>query len=202
VRTLVLLRHLKSAWDEPGLEDHERPLAPRGHRAGERIRAHLEDAGISPQLVLCSSAVRAVQTWEAVRGGLPDDLELEIEDGLYGASSESLLSRLNDVPDTVATTMLVAHNPGIGDLAAGLAGSADGDALERMAEKYPTGGLATLTFAGSREGVTRTLPLEIYLQRETDADAAVALSILLVAVAALVVLGLGARRLGGTPVGR
>ena len=57
---------------------------------------------------------------------------------------------------------------------------------------------ATLTFAGSREGVTRTLPLEIYLQRVTDANAAVALSILLVAVAALVVLGLGARRLTGT----
>ncbi|MBI3216816.1 MAG: molybdate ABC transporter permease subunit [Mycobacterium sp.] len=55
---------------------------------------------------------------------------------------------------------------------------------------------ATLTFAGSREGVTRTLPLEIYLQREADPDAAVALSILLVVVAALVVLGLGARRLG------
>ena len=54
---------------------------------------------------------------------------------------------------------------------------------------------ATLTFAGSREGVTRTLPLEIYLQRESDADAAVALSALLVAVAAVVVLGLGSRRL-------
>jgi molybdate transport system permease protein len=54
---------------------------------------------------------------------------------------------------------------------------------------------ATLTFAGSREGVTRTLPLEIYLQRESDADAAVALSILLVVVAAIVVLGLGSRRL-------
>jgi molybdate transport system permease protein len=54
---------------------------------------------------------------------------------------------------------------------------------------------ATLTFAGSREGVTRTLPLEIYLQRESDADAAVALSVLLVAVAAVVVVGLGSRRL-------
>jgi molybdate transport system permease protein len=54
---------------------------------------------------------------------------------------------------------------------------------------------ATLTFAGSRQGVTRTLPLEIYLQRVTDADAAVALSVLLEAVAATVVLGLGARRL-------
>jgi molybdate transport system permease protein len=56
---------------------------------------------------------------------------------------------------------------------------------------------ATLTFAGSREGVTRTLPLQIYLQRVTDPDAAVALSLLLVAVAALVVLGLGTRRLAG-----
>ncbi len=56
---------------------------------------------------------------------------------------------------------------------------------------------ATLTFAGSREGVTRTLPLEIYLQRETDADAAVALSLLLVAGAAVVVVGLGSRRLRG-----
>jgi molybdate transport system permease protein len=57
---------------------------------------------------------------------------------------------------------------------------------------------ATLTFAGSREGVTRTLPLEIYLQRESDADAAVALSLLLVGVAAVVVVGLGSRRLRGT----
>lgn len=56
---------------------------------------------------------------------------------------------------------------------------------------------ATLTFAGSREGVTRTLPLAIYLQRVTDPDAAAALSLLLVAVAALVVLGLGTRRLAG-----
>ncbi|WP_168214857.1 ABC transporter permease [Mycolicibacterium sp. ELW1] len=56
---------------------------------------------------------------------------------------------------------------------------------------------ATLTFAGSRQGVTRTLPLEIYLQRESDADAAVALSLLLVVVAAVVVLGLGVRRLSG-----
>ncbi|WP_156690108.1 ABC transporter permease [Mycobacterium sp. Marseille-P9652] len=57
---------------------------------------------------------------------------------------------------------------------------------------------ATLTFAGSRQGVTRTLPLEIYLQRVSDPDAAVALSLVLVAVAALVVLGVGGRRLSGT----
>lgn len=56
---------------------------------------------------------------------------------------------------------------------------------------------ATLTFAGSRQGVTRTLPLEIYLVRESDPDAAVALSVLLIGVAAVIVVGLGARRLAG-----
>jgi molybdate transport system permease protein len=60
---------------------------------------------------------------------------------------------------------------------------------------------ATLTFAGSREGVTRTLPLEIYLQREGDPEAAVALSVLLIAIAAVVVLGLGARRIAGWNAG-
>ena len=148
MRTLVLLRHLKSAWDDPGLADHDRPLAPRGHRAGERIRRHLGDAGTSPELVLCSSAVRAVETWEAVRGALPEDVAVEVDGGLYLASSEALLARLNDVPDAIASVLLIAHNPGIGDLAQGLAGSGDGEAIERMTEKYPTGGLATLTFEG------------------------------------------------------
>lgn len=60
---------------------------------------------------------------------------------------------------------------------------------------------ATLTFAGSRQGVTRTLPLEIYLQREGDPEAAVALSVLLIAIAAVVVIGLGARRITGWSTG-
>jgi phosphohistidine phosphatase len=149
VRTLVLLRHLKSAWDDPGLDDHDRPLAPRGHRAGERIRLHLKEARFAPELVLCSSAVRAVETWECVRDGLPGGARLEIEDGLYLAGSESLLARVNDVRDSVASVLLIAHNPGIGNLALGLAGSGDGDGIERMTAKYPTGGLATLTFGGS-----------------------------------------------------
>jgi len=149
VRTLVLLRHLKSAWDDPGVGDHDRPLAPRGVRAGERMRLHVEKAGISPQLVLCSSALRAVQTWESVRDGLPDDVRQEIDDTLYGASSESLLARLNEAPDAVDVLLLVGHNPGIENLALGLAGSGDAGGIERMSEKYPTGGLATLTFEGS-----------------------------------------------------
>jgi phosphohistidine phosphatase len=149
VRTLVLLRHLKSGWDDPGLADHDRPLAPRGHRAGERIRDHIEAAGISPGLVLCSTAVRARETWDAVRAGLPEDAAAEIEENLYLASSESLLARLNEVPGDIDAVLVIAHNPGIGNLALGLAGFGDGDSIDRMTKKYPTGGLATLTFEGS-----------------------------------------------------
>jgi phosphohistidine phosphatase len=149
MRTLVLLRHLKSSRDVGDVADQDRPLAPRGHRAGELIRRHLEAAGASPQLVLCSSAVRAVETWEAVCDGLPGGVRLEVEDRLYLASSESLLSRLNAVADDVTSVLVIAHNPGAGNLALGLAGTGAGDALERMSEKYPTGGLATLTFEGS-----------------------------------------------------
>lgn len=148
MRTLVLLRHLKSSWDAPGLADHDRPLAPRGHRAGERIRRHIDQAGIPPELVLCSSAVRAVETWESVRDGVPGDVEVEVEAGLYAAGSEPLLARLNEVPETVAAVLLIAHNPGIENLALGLAGSGDAEGIERMGGKYPTGGLATLRFAG------------------------------------------------------
>jgi phosphohistidine phosphatase len=149
MRTLILLRHLKSSWDDPGLPDHDRPLAPRGRRAGKRIRREIQDEGIAPQLVLCSSAVRAVATWKAIRAGIPEDRRVRIEDGLYAASAESLLERLNGIPDEPETVLLIAHNPGIGDLAVGLAGTGDAHARERMQAKYPTGGLATLTFDGS-----------------------------------------------------
>jgi len=149
MRTLILLRHLKSSWDDPGLPDHDRPLAPRGRRAGKRIRREIQDERIAPQLVLCSSAVRAVQTWQAIRAGVPERGRVRIEDGLYEASAESLLERLRSVPDAVETAILIAHNPGIGDLALGLTGTGDPHALARMHAKYPTGGLATVTFERS-----------------------------------------------------
>src|SRR5213595_1518833 len=113
MRTLILLRHLKSSWDDPALPDHDRPLAPRGRRAGKRIRRHIQDERIAPQLVLCSSAVRAVATWKAIRAGVPKGRRVRIEGVLYEASAASLLERLTGVPDEVDTVLLIAHNPGI-----------------------------------------------------------------------------------------
>jgi phosphohistidine phosphatase len=146
---IYLLRHTKSSWDDPGLADHERPLAKRGREAARLLRDHFRDAGVTPDLVLCSSAVRAIETLEGVRGGLSPGTRVEIEAGLYGAGVDALLRRLKALPETVGAVMLVGHNPAIEELAAELAGGeGNEDARARMHAKYPTGGLATLGFDG------------------------------------------------------
>lgn len=151
---LLLLRHLKSSWDDPALKDHERPLAPRGVRAGNALQAYLRDQAVSPRLVLCSSATRAVQTWEAVRPGLPTVPDVTVTDDLYMASPDDILRRLNAVPETVGTVMVVGHNPTMEELAGGLAADGDREALDRMALKYPTGGLARFTVATTWRGLS------------------------------------------------
>jgi phosphohistidine phosphatase len=141
-RQLFLLRHAKSSWDEPGLADHDRPLAKRGRKAAKAMGAHLRRCGIAPALVLCSSARRARQTVDLL--GL--DGELLVEPGLYEASTSGLLERLRGIPDDVGAAMLVGHQPALGDLALALA--REGAGRERAREHFPTGALATLRFTG------------------------------------------------------
>jgi phosphohistidine phosphatase len=142
VRSLYLLRHAKSSWAEPGLADPERPLAARGRRDAKRIAKHLRGLGCSPELVLCSTAARTRETLELIRPALGASTVVLMED-LYGASCDQLLARLRRVPDTVASVMLIGHNPGLHRLALALAST--GDELGRLEAKFPTAGLATLT---------------------------------------------------------
>jgi phosphohistidine phosphatase len=139
---LFLLRHTKSSWDDPGLADHDRPLAPRGRRAAKRMGRYLHDEGIAPELVLCSSARRARETLELVCP--PGRIQLEPE--LYGASADELVGRLRLVPDDVRSVMLIGHNPAMQDLALLLAGG--GAELARVERKFATGAVATLTLDG------------------------------------------------------
>jgi phosphohistidine phosphatase len=97
-------------------------------------------------VVLCSSAVRTRETLAAILPVLGDP-EVLIEDALYGASADALLSRLQTVPDSAESVLLIGHNPGIGDLALALAGGGDDVALRRLREGVPTGALATLAIA-------------------------------------------------------
>jgi phosphohistidine phosphatase len=140
VHRLYLLRHAKSSWDDPSLDDHDRPLAPRGRTAANRINAHLRSRHIDVSLVLCSSALRAQSTLELVAPG--GDVQIESE--LYGASAAELLERLRRVPDEVDSVMLIGHNPAMEDLAVDLATGGG----ELAGGKFPTAALATLTFSG------------------------------------------------------
>ena len=152
---LLLLRHLKSSWDDPSLRDHERPLATRGVKAGDALQAYLRVEEVSPQLVLCSSATRAAQTWEAIQHGLSSEPEVSVTDDLYGASPGDIVARLNAVPESVTSVLVVGHNPTMEELALGLADEGgDRDAFERMAAKYPTGGLARFTVASTWRGLS------------------------------------------------
>jgi phosphohistidine phosphatase len=144
-KQLFVMRHVKSSWDDPGLADHERPLAPRGRRAVKALREHVEREGIVPALVLCSSARRARETLEGVR---PAGEQL-VERDLYLADGGGLIERLRQVADDVPSVMLIGHNPAVQVLvlllADGAAG-ADRSKLDDVRQKFPTGGLATLEF--------------------------------------------------------
>jgi phosphohistidine phosphatase len=138
LRHLHLLRHAKSSWDEPGLADVDRPLAPRGRKACKKLAKHLRSEGIRPDLVLCSSSRRTRETLELIRVGL-EGAVIEIEDELYAADSDRLLARLRELPDAAGSVLLIGHNPGLQDLALVLAPES-----AALAEKFPTGALASL----------------------------------------------------------
>ena len=141
---LWLLRHAKSSWDNTDLPDVDRPLAPRGQDAADRMRDFLAAEGIEPELVLCSSATRARETLARVLPGLGTELQVLIEPELYTFDADVLLGRLSRVPGDVESVMLVGHNPAIEELAVQIADR--GDRLPNLSEKYPTAGLAEITF--------------------------------------------------------
>ena len=138
-RRLYLLRHAKSSWKDTGIPDHDRPLAGRGRKASKAMAEHLHAENIKPELVLCSSATRARQTFERLEP--LGAREVHIERELYGADAATLLARLRDVPEAVASVMVIAHNPGLEDLTRVLAPQ-----HHDLGEKFPTGALATLAF--------------------------------------------------------
>jgi phosphohistidine phosphatase len=145
-RTLLLLRHAKSDYPD-GVDDHARPLAPRGIReaalAGDWLRAN------APRVdaVLCSTATRTRQTLE--RTGI--QAPTEYLDRLYDSTPGITLDVINGVDELfgteVATLLVVGHEPTTSSLALGLAGDGNEDAAEQMAAKYPTSAIAVLRTA-------------------------------------------------------
>lgn len=132
------MRHAKSDWGTPALADHDRPLNDRGQRAAQALGKWIQARGYQPDLVLCSSALRTRQTL----AGLDLDTDTHFERALYDADRAQLLSALKSARDATCVLM-IAHNPGIGDLAAHLVRARP--AHSRF-DDYPTGATLVCDF--------------------------------------------------------
>jgi len=138
VKTLFLVRHAKSSWDDDAVPDRERPLAGRGQRDAPEMGKRLARCGVRPDLMLSSPALRARRTAELIAEKIGyEQKNLVIDDRLYGACAEFLFDVIRGLNDQVKSAMLFGHNPELTELARRFSG-----AISHM----PTCAVAQFTF--------------------------------------------------------
>ena len=144
-RRLMLLRHAKSSWDNPVLDDIDRPLAPRGLRDAPLMGRFMRREGLIPDRVLCSPALRARQTWELAQQALGAQPPLEVVEMLYAfGDGRPLLQAARRFGGEARTLLLVGHNEAMHELAVALAQSGEDATLQRLRKKFPTAALAVI----------------------------------------------------------
>ncbi|MEL0189582.1 MAG: SixA phosphatase family protein [Candidatus Thalassarchaeaceae archaeon] len=110
VRRLIVMRHAKSSWKDPNLDDHERPLNKRGRRDAPMVADAIFERGWIPELILVSSSKRTLQTLEGMSHRM-GKTPFEVRSGIYHATVIDLMGELEDMLDN-GTTMIIGHNPG------------------------------------------------------------------------------------------
>lgn len=144
MKKVILLRHAKSSWSNPDLEDHDRPLNKRGKASAPVIAQWLADQSHLPDTVLCSSSKRTRQTVRRMKEILLDLPELRIEPQLYHATPDMMRDRLANLPESCDTVLVVGHQPGLGAFARKLADANPRPRCSRAFEHFPTAAAAVL----------------------------------------------------------
>ena len=156
MKTLFLVRHAKSSWDDTALSDRDRPLNDRGKRDAPKLGERLARRGVHPDLILSSPAVRALATAQIVAGQIgyaPDGIV--VDDRLYATQADELLNLIHALDDTLRTVMLVGHNPEM---------TALGHRLSAAITQMPTGAVAEFGFdAKSWSSIGRIEPVRVTL---------------------------------------
>jgi phosphohistidine phosphatase len=146
MRRLMLLRHAKSDWST-GLRDQDRPLSARGREAAPRMGAYMVRHGLVPDLIIASKATRVRETVDLLLPAFAQPPKVVHDEGIYGSEADALLHVIKKTPAATHALMLVGHNPALAELAGWLVASGDIVARQRLAEKFPTAGLAVIDFA-------------------------------------------------------
>jgi len=140
MKTLYIVRHAKSSWDEPGLADHDRPLIAAGIKKTNLIIDYLKNKNVLPDLIISSSATRAKNTAFLIAKGLGYPLaEVIVDVKMYHASPEAILNELYALPDNVSSVMIFGHNPTLTYFV--------NQFLEPTIVNLPTSGVVTIEFA-------------------------------------------------------
>jgi len=121
-KTLLILRHAKSSWEDFSLSDHDRPLNKRGEKAASRMGQLIRDQGLTPDLIISSTARRARETVEGVAPACGFDGDIVWEPSLYGGGYSAYTWAIRHAPDAVESIMLVGHNPDLEGLVEALTG--------------------------------------------------------------------------------
>jgi phosphohistidine phosphatase len=150
MKRLAILRHAKSSWDEPGLDDFDRPLNDRGWKAARRIGRELKQRGLRFDLVLSSTAARTRETIDGVQEKYDFKAPIMFEPRLYGAGEAVLLEIVRGLDEKVKAPLIVGHNPGLQLLIAKLTRDDSKGLRQRIAGKFPTAALAILELPAKR----------------------------------------------------
>jgi phosphohistidine phosphatase len=150
MKILLILRHAKSSWKNPGLADINRPLNKRGKRDAPRIGMLLREQDLVPDIILSSPAVRARKTAQAVSIESGYEYDIEIHDDFYPGDPYAFIESLTAMPDQINIALIVAHNPGLEELL---------DVLTGDSARMPTSALAQIS-----------LPIESWSELTNDVD--------------------------------
>ncbi|MBZ9744584.1 histidine phosphatase family protein [Mesorhizobium sp. CO1-1-7] len=155
MKQLLLLRHAKSSWDDPDLNDFDRPLAERGLKAARLIGRELGARNWLPDQALVSPALRTRDTWRLVAAELPVHPRVAFADALYDAAAADILGQLRKADPSTSCLLVLGHNPGLEELAKQLAGpGSEAKARKRLEEKFPTAALARFVLEDDWSGVS------------------------------------------------
>lgn len=139
MKTLYLLRHAKSSWEDPSLSDKLRPLLPEGITRTQKLIRFMLEQEVRPHIILCSPSVRTRETAGMIADalGYPRE-EILIKDPIYFGGPEEIWDLLYALPDSLASAMIVGHNPILTWMANAF--------LEQKIDNLPTTGLAAFRF--------------------------------------------------------